>query len=134
MVLMLGVLALSPMLMTLLPQYAMYGNEKYSTALNGTSACSASAPTGDCVMTRISGLTTRFFYRMWFFGAAYFYLSWGFLAACLVGCAVAIVRKPPPPSGAGEYDEVDDDSSEDERIVRRNRNRPPSAYRPLIES
>eukprot|EP01137_Pigoraptor_chileana_P033153 Opistho-2@23637 len=132
MVLMLAVLALSPMLMTILPQYTTFGNEKYLASGNATTGCTTTAPAGACISTRISGLTIRFFYRMWFFGAAYFYLSWTFVAACVFGCVVSLFRKPPPPSGAGEYDEADDYSSEDDAIVRRNRSRKPSAYQPLV--
>lgn len=33
-----------------------------------------------CIMTRMAVLLTKFFYSMWFFGAAYYWFSWIFLA------------------------------------------------------
>lgn len=33
----------------------------------------------NCTITRMALLLTRFFYKMWFFGAAYYVCTWAFL-------------------------------------------------------
>ena len=40
--------------------------------------------TDECTITRMSLLLTRFFYKMWFFGAAYYFLTWAFLGVSKV--------------------------------------------------
>ena len=40
-------------------------------------------PADDCTVTSMSLLLTSFFYRMWFFGAAYYWGTWVFLGVRL---------------------------------------------------
>lgn len=107
--LMLTMLFLNIMLFTLAPQYVMYGSQHYmnptsssaghssnkmvhanstlpgnSTVISReTKVCSIDAPEGACIMTRVAILLNRFFYKVWFFGACYYWGTWLFLAVSI---------------------------------------------------
>ena len=47
-------------------------------------------PTDECVMTRMAMLLVRFFYKVWIFGAAFYWASWVFIAVS--STAVSIIN------------------------------------------
>lgn len=112
-------LAMNILLYQLTPQYSMYGSQHYMAAPNATNAtaphrklmpCSTNASSNDCVMTRIGVLLVRFFYKVWFFGAVYYWASWGFLGVILLGFAVSIIRKRRSyVEGSVDRDDIDSD-------------------------
>ncbi len=50
----------------------------------------------ECEMTRMSMLLTRFFYKIWFFGACYYYASWVFLGVSPRACLTCSVQHTSP--------------------------------------
>ncbi|CAH1773431.1 unnamed protein product, partial [Owenia fusiformis] len=136
MMLMFMVLAINILTYMVMPQYTTYGGQHYLQPENRTAIdpatnhtyikivlttqpCNTHANTqlntDVCIMTRMSFLLTRFFYKVWFFGAAYFFASWGFLGMCLIGFIVALIRRRKSAID-GEVDEDDFDSVDDELI------------------
>ncbi|XP_020623548.1 probable lysosomal cobalamin transporter [Orbicella faveolata] len=137
--LMLTMLFLNIMLFTLAPQYVMYGSQHYrnttSTAghssnttvhTNGTApgnstvtttfetkVCSTAAPEGACIMTRAAMLLNRFFYKVWFFGACYYWGTWLFLAIYIIGLGVSIAKK----RKSVVDEELDSSDDSDEELV-----------------
>ncbi|KAK3752742.1 hypothetical protein QZH41_018721 [Actinostola sp. cb2023] len=65
----------------------------------------------DCTVTRIAVFLHRFFYKVWFFGACYYWGTWIFLAAFVIGLVVSIVRKRK--TVVEEYFSDSDDSEEE---------------------
>ncbi|XP_031550447.1 probable lysosomal cobalamin transporter [Actinia tenebrosa] len=119
--LMLIVLSLNIMLFTLAPQYVMYGSQHYmgnSTVNNVTTitayVCSTEVSSDDCLMTRISVFLHRFFYKVWFFGACYYWGTWLFLLAFLIGFVVSVVKKRK--TVVEEY--LSDSDSDDDEMAR----------------
>ena len=47
----------------------------------------------DCVLTRMSLLLTRFFFKMWVFGAAYYWGTWAFLFVSFIPIWIMAVCK-----------------------------------------
>lgn len=99
--LMLTVLGLNILLYNLSPQYATFGAQHYNndTQLLGSSVtfarlqsgngtvpitdllpCATSVSEKYCTMTRASTLLLRFFYKIWIFGAIYYWAFWLFIA------------------------------------------------------
>jgi len=115
------VLALNVIIFEITPQYTTFGSQKYVQYINETignhtslvphvATCSMEAPAEECIMTRMSMLLIRFFYKVWFFGAAYYYLSWAFLVIILIGFVVSLVRKRRSYiEGAVDHDDFDSD-------------------------
>eukprot|EP00058_Branchiostoma_floridae_P008074 XP_002593562.1 hypothetical protein BRAFLDRAFT_88503 [Branchiostoma floridae] len=99
MILMLIVLTNNIMLYTLSPQYVTFGSQHYW-----------------CTMTRMSTLTTRFFYKVWFFGACYYWGTWGFLGIFVLGFIVSIVKGRR--SAIEDEVESDDSDDSDEELLR----------------
>lgn len=77
------VVAINIFVYLLIPQYAIYGDQHYSvTGVNGTvttQSCTQFETTDQCQMTVMGRIILRFFYKVWFFGAVYFCLSWLYL-------------------------------------------------------
>lgn len=126
MILMFIMLAVNIIIYELTPQYSTFGSQQYLQKVNstiGTNAtssyvlkkCTTESSSDDCVMTRMTLLLTRFFYKMWFFGAAYYWATWAFLGFMLIGFIVAVVKKRKS-SIDGEVDEDDFDESDEELI------------------
>ncbi|XP_067677707.1 probable lysosomal cobalamin transporter [Haliotis asinina] len=123
MILMFIVLAINIIVYELTPQYSTFGSQKYGNttgASNTTSAplhqCTMEVAE-DCVVTRMALLLTRFFYKMWFFGAAYYWGTWIFLGIYVLGFIIAVIKKRKS-SIDGEIDEDDFDESDDEDLLR----------------
>jgi len=135
---MLTMLFLNVMLFTLAPQYVMYGSQRYvpsnahttdGTPTNHTStnktavptaspeprACDTDAGEGACIMTRAAVFLNRFFYKVWFFGACYYWGTWVFLVMYVIGLGVSIAKKRKSVVD-DELDSSDYDSSDDEMI------------------
>jgi len=92
-ILMLAVLALNMELTTLSPQYASFGSQVFLNSTSGkVESCSLEAPPNLCTMTQIGAFTTRISLRTNFFAMIYYYLSWAFIAAALIGFIVALVK------------------------------------------
>lgn len=131
--LMLTVLAINIFLFCVSPQYVTFGSQHYvleSTDVNGTQhnqtmSCqlswiinekdhetvkpaNATFPVDDCVMTRNSAFLMRFFYKAWFFGAAYYWFSWAFLVVSFLSFVIVIVRK-----SRAITDDLEDDGDSD---------------------
>ncbi|EDO27417.1 predicted protein, partial [Nematostella vectensis] len=126
--LMLIVLSLNVMLFSLAPQYVMYGSQNYRVTLitnwlisttrptynlrielvKSTTSCSSS---DHCTMTRIAVFLNRFFYKVWFFGACYYWGTWLFLVVFMTGLIYSIVRKRKTVVDE-EYDSSDDSDEE----------------------
>lgn len=118
-ILMLINLAINVILYELTPQYSSYGSQHY-TVTDGNSTttkhlCSTEQKEDVCVITRMSLLLTRFFYKMWFFGAAYYWGTWAFLLFIVIGFVVAIFKKRAS-SIDGEVD-ADDIVDSDEELL-----------------
>ncbi|CAL1530463.1 unnamed protein product [Lymnaea stagnalis] len=122
MILMFVVLAINVVLYELTPQYSSFGSEHYmnfTTENNVTSSsvkqCTTAVSEDLCVVTRMTLLLVRFFYKMWVFGAAYYWLTWAFLGTFLIGFLVAVIKKRRS-AISGEVDEDDFEESDDELI------------------
>ncbi|CAG5116660.1 unnamed protein product [Candidula unifasciata] len=123
MILMFIVLAVNIVLYELTPQYSSFGSQHYvnETARNTTAhsgdvkQCTTAVSQDFCVVTRMTLLLVRFFYKMWVFGAAYYWLTWVFLGTFLLGFLIAIIKKRRS-AISGEVDEDDFDESDDEMI------------------
>lgn len=123
MILMFLVLAINIVLYELTPQYSSFGSQHYWKNVTGTGnmtklslePCTTEVSADDCTITRMALLLTRFFYKMWFFGAAYYFLTWGFLGFVLIGFIIAVVRGRRS-AIQGEVDRDDFEESDDELI------------------
>ncbi|EDO47438.1 predicted protein [Nematostella vectensis] len=128
--LMLIVLSLNVMLFSLAPQYVMYGSQNYRANSTVTSlvnhtgiiqnvttshgiakVCSMEMSSDHCTMTRIAVFLNRFFYKVWFFGACYYWGTWLFLVVFMTGLIYSIVRKRKTVVDE-EYDSSDDSDEE----------------------
>lgn len=125
MILMFIVLAINVILYELTPQYSAYGSQHYirnsTVGANKTTfeirECSMDISSDDCTVTRMVYLLVSFFYKMWIFGAAYYYLTWAFLGMTLLGFIVALVMRRRS-AISGEVDEDDFEESDDEELLR----------------
>ncbi|CAF3366011.1 unnamed protein product [Rotaria sp. Silwood1] len=88
------VVAINAFVYLLIPQYSIYGDQNYALVNSTVTAqpCTQYVTTDQCEMTVMGRIILRFFYKVWFFGAVYFFLSWLFLIVFLVSCIVKIVR------------------------------------------
>lgn len=78
-------------------------------------SCTAEATADDCTITRMTLLLTSFFYRMWFFGAAYYWGTWVFLGFILIGFIISVIKKRRSAID-GEVDADDFDDSDEELL------------------
>ncbi|KAK2191513.1 hypothetical protein NP493_49g09064 [Ridgeia piscesae] len=118
------VLALNVLIYEVAPQYTTYGSQHYW--INVTRAgertkselvpCGISAPEDECVMTRMAMLLVRFFYKVWIFGAAFYWASWVFVAVFLIGFIVSVARRQPPLI-VGEVESDDFYDSDDDMLA-----------------
>ena len=124
MILMFIILAINIIVYQLTPQYSMYGSQMVpssSTTGNRTEIkyelkhCSLDSSPDGCTITRMAFLLTRFFFKMWFFGAAYYWTTWVFLGFIVIGFLVALIKKRKS-SIDGEVDEDDFDESDEEMV------------------
>ncbi|RUS69725.1 hypothetical protein EGW08_022511 [Elysia chlorotica] len=125
MILMFIVLAINVILYELTPQYSSFGSQHYisDSAIGANESsfhskeCTMHISSEDCTVTRMVFLLVSFFYKMWIFGAAYFYLTWAFLGTMLIGFLVAVIKRRRSAIN-GEVDEDDFEESDDEDLLR----------------
>lgn len=99
------VLSINMLVYEIIPTYTMFGSQRYVNANGTTVPCDLEAvPGGECIMSRISLIVSKYYLLAWFFGAIYYFLSWAFLLVFLVGFVVAILR--PAPSSLNEAQNV----------------------------
>jgi len=139
--LMLTVLAINILMFLVSPQYVSFGSQHYledRVDINGTHKevvkCQFSwnsQPDGnktqtfnsdECVMTRNAALLTRFFYKAWFFGAAYYWCSWGFLVISGLSLVFVILRRSRAITDVLDDDDDDLEEGDDDGLIN-NRNR-----------
>lgn len=87
--------------------------------------CTIEAPAGDCILTRMGVFLNRYFFKTWFFGAAYYWAVWVFCGTFVIGFFVSLF-KPRKSAISGIVDSEDFEESEnedDDRILINNRNR-----------
>ncbi|CAF2353019.1 unnamed protein product [Rotaria sp. Silwood2] len=75
------VVAMNAFVYLLIPQYSIYGDQHYASVSTTViiQPCTQYVTTDQCEMTVMGRIILRFFYKVWFFGAVYFFLSWLFL-------------------------------------------------------
>lgn len=108
-------LAVNIIVFELTPQYSSYGSQHYQTSKNTTEVCTLDQTNEDCVLTTLSLLLTRFFYKMWIFGAVYYWGTWIFLLFILLGFVIAICKKRKSAID-GEVEEDDIVDSDDDML------------------
>ncbi|XP_048758835.1 probable lysosomal cobalamin transporter isoform X2 [Ostrea edulis] len=119
MIMMFLTLAINIIIYELTPQYSSFGSQRYvTTSGNSTklASCTTEATANDCTITRMTLLLTSFFYRMWFFGAAYYWGTWVFLGFILIGFVISVIKKRKS-SIDGEVDRDDFDESDEELLT-----------------
>lgn len=130
--LMLTVLAINIFVYCVSPQYATFGSQKFirEDNINGTLAsnttvvpCNTHTNGTLCTMTRNSALLTRFFYKAWFFGAAYYWCTWLFVAVSAISFCYVILRKTKHVTDDLEDEDEIEESDDDELLSRRRSNR-----------
>lgn len=85
--------AINTMLYTLAPDYLSYGYQTYIPA-NGTEPVQCNTQAGDeCVMTVAVKLMSKFLYRVWFFGACFYWATWVFIGMFLLSVLVFLCRR-----------------------------------------
>ncbi|GBL86202.1 putative lysosomal cobalamin transporter [Araneus ventricosus] len=117
--LMFVVLAINVLMYSLIPQYTTFGSQYYCKFTNGTcdlTACSLDATADDCLMTRAGAFILSFAYKAWIFPAAYFWLTWVFLAAFAVSFIYVLIRSRQS-SLEEAIDKDDFDDSDDPMIT-----------------
>nr|KAG5696000.1 hypothetical protein BaRGS_023379 [Batillaria attramentaria]KAG5709644.1 hypothetical protein BaRGS_001694 [Batillaria attramentaria] len=116
MILMFLVLAINVIVYELTPQYSSFGSQHYLVTMTTSLILAIFLVLADeCTITRMALLLTRFFYKMWFFGAAYYCCTWAFLAIFLIGFIVTVVRGRRS-AIQGEVDKDDFEESDEELL------------------
>lgn len=94
-ILVMSCMSLNFTLLTMAPQYASYGRQKYVDVVTGDeSRCSRDAPVdAKCRLTVIATLMDTISLNMTFFSIAFYYLTWIFLGCAVIGCIVAIWQR-----------------------------------------
>ncbi|KAI0232159.1 putative lysosomal cobalamin transporter, partial [Lamellibrachia satsuma] len=113
------VLALNVLVYEVAPQYTTYGSQHYwvsgrRTLLLCWLICSVTF-TDECVMTRMAMLLVRFFYKVWIFGAAFYWASWLFIGTFFIGFIVSLVKRQRSPI-EGEVESDDFYDSDDDML------------------
>lgn len=120
-ILMYTVLAMNILLFSLSPQYTTYGSQHYQVVNETTHTvevkpCNTEETFDNCVVTRGSFMIMRFFYKAWIFGVAYYWMTWAFLAATVLGFFIAVFRSKH--SFLNErFDHDDLEESDDEHLI-----------------
>ena len=85
-------LALNVVMFSVVPDYTTYGSQRFIRD-NVTEECNhLEAPETDCVMTRVAVLLLAFNYKIWLFGAAYYWLVWAFISSIVLGSVYALYK------------------------------------------
>ncbi|XP_061181759.1 probable lysosomal cobalamin transporter [Saccostrea echinata] len=120
MIMMFLTLAINIIIYELTPQYSSFGSQRYVEVKGNSTqeivSCTTDATANDCTITRMTLLLTSFFYRMWFFGAAYYWGTWVFLGFILIGFVISVIKKRKS-SIEGEVERDDFDDSDEELLT-----------------
>lgn len=107
------IMALNTMLYSLAPDYLSYGYQRY-VPNNGTEAVQCSTQAGDeCVMTVTVTLMSKFLYKVWFFGACFYWATWGFIGMFLLSVVIFLFRRRRS-AIAGRVEASDTEDSDEE--------------------
>jgi len=121
--LMLIIMAQSIIIFSIVPDYAMFGNQHYKqtvgneTRIVRCSARSLALEQEDCVPSRIAVLIFSQHLKAWIFGAAYYWLTWVLLVAIVGGSLHSLYTLRTTQSASGEEDDLldsEDDDDDDE--------------------
>ncbi|GAV02179.1 hypothetical protein RvY_12776 [Ramazzottius varieornatus] len=112
-----SVLGLNVISYFLSPQYSTFGSqhyrpyvEEFENLASYTDAELKPCEEGaiDCEMTRNSYFLVCYFFKAWFFGACYYWLSWGILVFYVIGLLYSLARR-----ARGAAEEAEEDSYDD---------------------
>jgi len=110
-ILMLAILALNMEITTLAPQYASWGSQVYRADNDTLKPCSINAPQNStCTMTQIGSIVNRIEIKMPFFGIVFFYGTWLFLAAFVIGAFIAAFKAKDSNVERTEFDEEEEEN------------------------
>ena len=87
--------------------------------------CTIEAPSDHCILTRMGVFLNRYFFKTWFFGAAYYWAVWVFCGTFVIGFFVSLF-KPKKSAISGIVDSEDfeeSDREDDDRMLINDRNR-----------
>lgn len=121
-ILMFIILAQNVIMLSLVPDYTMFGNQHYSTTRDNITEvvrCSAKNIPDEkdtCIPSRISVLLLSYHYKAWIFGAAYYWLVWTLLVAVVAGSLYSLYHMRTPTRPLGDEEELID--SDDEDVLR----------------
>jgi len=116
-VLMFIILAQNVIMLSLVPDYTMFGNQRFIQG-NDTFRCSVqNFPDlkDNCVPSRISVLLVSFHYKAWIFGAANYWLIWVLLISILGGSLWSVGHMRTPTRSADDEADLLDSDEEDLR-------------------
>lgn len=118
------ILAQNVIMISLVPDYTMFGNQHYiqelpdgNISVNRCSAKNMPTMKDACVPSRISVLLLSFHYKAWIFGAAYYWLTWVLLVSVLCGSLYSMLHMRTPTRPAADEAELLD--SDDEETLQR---------------
>jgi LMBR1 domain-containing protein 1 len=94
---MLAILAMNVQLLSLAPQYAYWGGRTFHNATEDKTypcsieyAYSDEITQGGCQMTQIGRIFTTLKWNFSYFGAAFYFISWGFILTFIIGIFVSV--------------------------------------------
>jgi len=93
------ILAINVVMFSLLPDYTTFGNQHYvhtspdnSTTVERCGGTNFVEKQDGCTPSRISVLLLSFHYKVWIFGAAYYWLTWTLLLVITLGSVFTVYR------------------------------------------
>ncbi|KAL5262476.1 hypothetical protein ACHWQZ_G008017 [Mnemiopsis leidyi] len=91
-----AMIALNQLALVAMPTYSTYGSQHYMVMENGTDVvkpCDNRSPPGECQLTQLASIITRFTIHANLYGAVVTYLLSAFVGAYVIGFVVAAVRR-----------------------------------------
>ncbi|XP_054152892.1 probable lysosomal cobalamin transporter [Oppia nitens] len=116
--LMLSTLGMNILFYCISPQYVSWGSQHYIQTIANTtnhtiSDCNSNTTRENCTMTRVSVLLVRFFYKVWFFGAFYYWSMWALIVISFLSALYVIIR-PTKSVTEGLLDDEDLEQSDED--------------------
>jgi len=114
------ILAQSVIMFSIVPDYAMFGNQHYKvtegnvTTIARCSTKNLALEKDDCVPSRIAVLLFAFHFKAWIFGSSYYWLTWVLLAAIIGGSGHSLYKLRATQPDSGEEDDLLDSEDDDE--------------------
>jgi LMBR1 domain-containing protein 1 len=111
---MLAILAVNVQFLSLAPQYSFWGGRQFKNGTEPAVPCSIEYAYSEeitkdgCQMTQIGRIFTTLKWNFSYFGAAFYFISWGFILTFIIGLIVSICSKPD--SNIEEYSDDDLDA------------------------